>query len=242
MASSPSLRGAYASIIVSDGDNIGFLVNVLATGRYWLHPERGKVPVGWTVNPWMARLAPHRAWFLYDTASRNDCFLSGVAGAGYLEPMVASPGDLQALAAEVKPFVERLGLTSAFFWPPPGYRGVGVFSGIYSSIFVAVSDHLQGFPGLTMVNGTPVIYAVVVNASNYKEVPDSLVESISLRPVFLAVVVDAWSFNYSLILDLAGYLEPLGFRLVCPQVMAELAAEHLSGKTTHPGRQSLGQA
>ena len=220
--------GAYASIIVSDGDNIGFLVNELATSRYWLHPERGRVPVGWTVNPWIARLAPHIAWFLYGTATRADCFLSGVAGAGYIEPMEASLSDLQALAAEAKPLVERLGLSAAFFWPPPGYRGVEVFSKLYNSIFVAVSDQLQGFPGLTMVNGVPVLYSIVVNAGNYREVLSRMVESINLRPAFLAVVVDAWSFNYSLILELAGYLKSLGFKLVCPQVMAKLAAEYLT--------------
>ncbi len=195
--------GTYASIIVSDGDNIGFLVNVLATKRYLLHPDRGKVPVGWTVNPWIAKLAPHIAWFLYATASTGDCFLSGVSGAGYFEPTVTPPGDLEALAAEAGPLAKELGLTAAFFWPPPGYRGVNVFSKIYNSIFVAVSDHLQGFPGLTLVNGTPIIYSIVVDAGNYRKVLGNLASSINLRPVFLAVVSDAWSFNYSLILELA---------------------------------------
>jgi hypothetical protein len=83
----PPLRRdkVYLSIVMSDGDNLPVLTN----GNFpqlWKDPARGHVPVGWTMSPAAAVLAPDVVDYYYGAATPEDYFLAAVSGVGYTYP------------------------------------------------------------------------------------------------------------------------------------------------------------
>ena len=88
----PPPRAAAAAVhtvafLMSDGDNVQFLLNSFATGAaWWASPARGQVPMGWTISPSLVDLAPVVAKYIYDSASPQDDLVAGVSGWGYAYP------------------------------------------------------------------------------------------------------------------------------------------------------------
>jgi type II secretory pathway pseudopilin PulG len=76
-------KGIFLTFYVTDGDNLQFDYNLK---RFWDDPNRGKVPVAWTISPFLADVAPFMAWYYASTATANDTFVSGPSGAGYWYP------------------------------------------------------------------------------------------------------------------------------------------------------------
>ena len=78
------------TFIMSDGDNIQWLMNDFSTNEKWFaSPLRGQFNMGWTVSPSMVALAPTILDRLYRDASTGpgqDFFVCGVSGGGYLYP------------------------------------------------------------------------------------------------------------------------------------------------------------
>lgn len=78
----PALENkVYAAIYLSDGDNVQY--NQHAMLNLWRNPERGSIPINWTVSPVLADFGPGLMNYYYETASEGDCFVSGPSGAGY---------------------------------------------------------------------------------------------------------------------------------------------------------------
>ena len=78
----------YASFIMSDGDNVQWLVGDFmedAQHCYWSAPDRGRFPLGWTFcYADLAQLCPYALEYLFRTASANDDFV--LFGGGYYYP------------------------------------------------------------------------------------------------------------------------------------------------------------
>lgn len=74
------------TFIMSDGDNIQWLLNTFSTAEQWYaSPLRGEFNMGWTISPSMIDLAPSVMSWIYKNA-KKDCFVSGVSGGGYMYP------------------------------------------------------------------------------------------------------------------------------------------------------------
>ena len=71
----------YLALFLSDGDNIQYCQNAMA--RLWENPDRGSIPINWTISPGLADLGPGILNYFYKTASTNDFFASGPSGLGY---------------------------------------------------------------------------------------------------------------------------------------------------------------
>lgn len=100
----PGSRGPAVhtvAFLMSDGDNVQFLLNAFPTGdAWWASPARGKVPMGWTLAPSVVDLAPVVADYVYGGASAVDDLVAGVSGFGYSYPDVmpaAQRADMAAL-------------------------------------------------------------------------------------------------------------------------------------------------
>ena len=74
----------YVAFILSDGDNLQFVEHALR--KIWSDPERGSVPLGWTVSPAMKDAMPGALNYYYDSATDNDNLISGPSGLGYIYP------------------------------------------------------------------------------------------------------------------------------------------------------------
>mgnify|MGYP005846136021 CR=1 FL=1 len=89
---SPSSRSSwcedgkiYVTVAISDGDNLAIPLNVYISSTNWLSSDRGKFPMGWSISPYLSRIAPSVAEYYLNTATEND-ELVGMLGIGYVHP------------------------------------------------------------------------------------------------------------------------------------------------------------
>lgn len=77
----------YVTIVVSDGDNVQWLERNFASSSTFKQRLDSYVdyPIGWTVAPSMVKESPMILDFIYKHA-KKDYFVSGVSGAGYMNP------------------------------------------------------------------------------------------------------------------------------------------------------------
>lgn len=86
------------AFLMTDGDNIQWMLNDWATASNWYNStSRGQVPVGWTISPALAALAPAMLDYTYAHATSNDSFVTGPSGVGYTNPDTFA--DMQSFAA-----------------------------------------------------------------------------------------------------------------------------------------------
>lgn len=71
----------YLALFLSDGDNIQYCQNAMA--RLWENPDRGIIPINWTISPALPDLGSSLLNYYYQTATPNDFFASGPSGLGY---------------------------------------------------------------------------------------------------------------------------------------------------------------
>jgi hypothetical protein len=80
----------YASLVLSDGDNVQWLMGNFTGGpeapSYYANPSRGKIPFGWGVSgPSLAQLSPRTLAEILGRATPNDDFVF-YSGGGYFYP------------------------------------------------------------------------------------------------------------------------------------------------------------
>ena len=82
----PLDRGkVYLSFMVSDGDAPINWYSFFLT-RYWDDPERGKLPLAWSLGPSALDLMPDLMDWYYRQAGPNDTFVCACSGVGYCYP------------------------------------------------------------------------------------------------------------------------------------------------------------
>ncbi len=74
-------RARYVTITLSDGDSWHSMADVQK--KFWLHPRRGQVPVGWEVAPIFAKVGPALLEYYYESRTENDTLVCGPSGIGY---------------------------------------------------------------------------------------------------------------------------------------------------------------
>lgn len=85
MPAKPALENKiYVAFIISDGDNMQYIEHRMR--RFWDNPDRGSVPIGWTVTPAMVDAMPGALNYFHQSATDNDNLISGPSGYGYTYP------------------------------------------------------------------------------------------------------------------------------------------------------------
>lgn len=74
----------YVAFILSDGDNLQYVEHLMR--KLWNNPDRGAVPIGWTLSPAMVDAMPGALNFYYQSSTPNDNLISGPSGFGYTYP------------------------------------------------------------------------------------------------------------------------------------------------------------
>ncbi|HEY8959567.1 T9SS type A sorting domain-containing protein, partial [Chitinophaga sp.] len=81
----PTLKNKiYVAFILSDGDNLQYVEHLMR--KLWSNPDRGAVPMGWTLSPAMLDAMPGALNYYHQTATDNDNLISGPSGYGYVYP------------------------------------------------------------------------------------------------------------------------------------------------------------
>jgi hypothetical protein len=89
----------YVTFETNEGDTPRIVVS--AFGSSWANPQRGSIPVAWSVDPILAERFPSLMDFYASTAKANDSFIGGVAGAGYAYLNDLTEAQLQRYATRV---------------------------------------------------------------------------------------------------------------------------------------------
>jgi len=234
----PSLPPAPArkhtvAFLMTDGDNLQWLLNDFATGpAWWGSPQRGTVPMGWTLSAALPRVAAPVATMLYGQAtvrsgpgSACDVFVAGPSGAGYAYPDLMGGEALATFAAASRTAARAAGL--------------GVVNVLGSTYSAAAADAMaEGMDGVLWYEfdpydglhgsvsfssqGVPVVGARFMLWEGY-DTPESIaakVATLSTDPTspeaYSLVVVHAWSSNVTQAAMTAKLLEAQSVDVVCP--------------------------
>lgn len=85
MPQQPALQNKiYVAFILSDGDNLQYIEHLMR--KLWNNPDRGSVPMGWTLSPAMVDAMPGALNYYHKTSTANDNLISGPSGYGYTYP------------------------------------------------------------------------------------------------------------------------------------------------------------
>ncbi|KAF9873329.1 hypothetical protein CkaCkLH20_09142 [Colletotrichum karsti] len=76
----------YLCLVYLEGDNIQYDQRAMFT--HWNDPERGSVPLGWTISPLLRDIGPGILSYYQRTSTDNDLLIAGPDGAGYTYPGV----------------------------------------------------------------------------------------------------------------------------------------------------------
>ncbi|QDU55563.1 GxGYxYP domain-containing protein [Aeoliella mucimassa] len=107
----------YVAMLLSDGDNIQYTQHALR--RIWDRSAdaRGDMPISWTISPGLVDIAPSIMNYYYQSATPNDCFISGPSGMGYTMPVntLEEPGAaLGSTIDDPQRWAAYTGLTSRY--------------------------------------------------------------------------------------------------------------------------------
>ncbi|MCM2291176.1 hypothetical protein NAC44_02385 [Allorhizobium sp. BGMRC 0089] len=130
----------YVAFVMSDGDNLQWLLNRGNYTGWWGSPYRGLVPIGWTFSPSLYDLAPSVWNYYIESLSDNDEVICGASGIGYVFEDIS----------KTKKFSEFLKKTDAFLGQA-NINTVAIFGNQYPC-----ETYLKGYTGLKNVDG--VIY------------------------------------------------------------------------------------
>ena len=99
----------YVTFVMSDGDNVQWFLNDMPTSkRHYGSDRRGEFPMGFTISPSLADLAPTVMKWYYDTA-KLDYYVAGISGTGYMYP-VSFP-ELDSYVDKCNEYLERSDLS-----------------------------------------------------------------------------------------------------------------------------------
>ncbi len=98
----------YVSLMVTDGDNVGFLQNTMWNEQYYGNGLRGAYPLTWEMSPSLVKFAPPILEWYLSHATVNDSFVAGSSGKGYILPHLEP--NLNRFLDETEPLLYESGL------------------------------------------------------------------------------------------------------------------------------------
>lgn len=104
----PLQNKVYVTYTFAEGDNMQFCQHRLR--QIWDDPDRGSVPINWSVSPLLKDAAPLIVSHYLTTATPNDLLVAGPSGAGYFYPSFWPQDHLPTFLTQNKPYFDALGL------------------------------------------------------------------------------------------------------------------------------------
>lgn len=111
----------YICFNISDGDNLQYLQQYFINKNWWGDPNRGRIPLGWTLNPVAAELIPDILEYYIETATDKDGFIC-FPGIGLITPLLYARDNYSNYENILSDYIKlsaasmkKLGLTSVHF-------------------------------------------------------------------------------------------------------------------------------
>ncbi|WP_127493219.1 GxGYxYP domain-containing protein [Paenibacillus glycanilyticus] len=203
----PLQNKIYVSLILSDGDNLQYMEHRFK--KIWDSPNRGAVPLGWTVSPAMLDAMPGVLNYLYDSATPNDALIAGPSGFGYTYPNAwANQTYLNKFVALSNDYMNRAGLKVATIWNT-------ITGGINPNVGESFAQYAPSLLGLTGQNaGSPItIYGNSLptqglsatycysEATIISEINHAIAGWDGTAPRFVSIQSNPWDVNYQMIVN-----------------------------------------
>jgi hypothetical protein len=247
-------RKVYVSFTMSEGDNFQYMQEHML--RLWRDPQRGTIPIGWTIAPILERAAPAMWDYYVRTASDNDEFIVGPSGLGYSYPSKWPHSKLASYLQQTGEAMQRMHLSlleildsnldsSCWLHPLLIFRAVTKGSGM-----VLINKHRQqyfarelqayGLKGIlnggglnrarwTYSGSIPILQNVGLASSINQAVTMIRRATKGQRPYFINVYVLAWQMGPTELKEVARELGS-GYEVVTPGVLLKLlvaSSKHL---------------
>lgn len=230
----------YLSFIMSDGDNLPVLT-VNNFPQLWQAPERGRVPIGWTVSPAAMLLIPAVLQYYYSTATSQDAFLAAVSGVGYTYPdsyaLRYRPEDrdkvFDGFLQQTNRYMQACGLTGLWLMnatSPDIFRRYADKIPLLEALFPDYGRRVASYALATYPTSrnVPVFHAVTgwsENATREQKITRMVDEIRSMtpseRPAFLHVFIWNWGADLSILPEVLKRLGP-AYVAVRPDHLAAL--------------------
>ena len=232
----------YYAHVISDGDNLGEALMLQTRERHWDRPERGSFPMGWSLAPAAAVIAPAVYNYYIRTATANDLLVGGL-GIGYTFPSIylhAYPehqGELYAAYARLTNEAMKWLDTSCLWLFEAGLAQEDAYALGSDGQLQGVFNGYGGGPEIGSVRTGPndvVIFRSVTSAMEgmpRDEIVDLMVKEIRQATADLPrpACIWAWVLNWAWSMDqLQEVQRRLGdeFVAVRPDVLAAMARKH----------------
>ena len=100
--------------VMSDGDNVQWLLGAANDSKQFASPNRSKVNLGWTISPSLCELAPSIYKYYYDKATNNsggrNYFIVGPSGIGYNFPGFFSTAKFETECNKLNNYMKKTDL------------------------------------------------------------------------------------------------------------------------------------
>src|SRR5450756_947696 len=212
----PLANKIYISLILSDGDNIQYMQHVMKMD--WENTARGSIPIGWTVSPLASEFDPVMLNHYWNSATTNDCLISGPSGAGYAHIESWGAANLAAFARVSDSYLQRSGL-----------RVITMWDSVSTGVARAFATNCQTLFGLTDQSGgnyTTVNLGLrtVGLAAPYDSLTNDIVTQLNnaasgwngTSPMFLAAQAVVWSLGPGDLHNISTYFDTNKFVFVRP--------------------------
>jgi hypothetical protein len=145
MPAKPALQNKiYVAFILSDGDNLQYVEHLMR--KLWNNPDRGSVPMGWTLSPAMLDAMPGALNYYHQTSTNNDNLISGPSGYGYAYPNnFPNQTLLNQFVTRSEDYNNRAGLRVVTIWNT-------ITGGINQNVGESFADYAPSLLGLTAQN------------------------------------------------------------------------------------------
>ena len=204
----------YITFTFSDGDNLAYDQGTMR--GLWDNPDRGSVPMNWTISPALWDAAPAILRFYRQTATANDLLMAGPSGLGYAYPSPWPDGMFPPFAELSARYMDRAGIDTVWVFNVLGGQMVEMSQADAEAYVDAVdpvgimlntvpSSQVQILGGTTpQSTGWPV--ASVAEA-------EAAIAELSAwwdhsSPLFLSIYMVAWTTSPSDVVEIADSLGP----------------------------------
>jgi GxGYxYP putative glycoside hydrolase C-terminal domain/GxGYxY sequence motif in domain of unknown function N-terminal len=185
----------YVTLTITDGDNLQYAQHFMR--QMWDDPNRGAVPLNWSMQPLLVDAAPSIMHFYQATASPNDWLTGGPSGAGYMFTDSWPSGAYPAFTAQTGNYLRAAGLSQTYVYSSPNRQGVyrdGVAQAYAQNARPGgVMLGESALPWRDVIDGVPVVNGPLVCGNNIASTINRLSAGWNgVTPLFLSIGVIPW--------------------------------------------------
>ncbi len=193
----------YVAFMMSDGDNLQWLLNRGNCPNWWGSSYRGQIPIGWTMAPALFYQAPSVWNYYVSTMTPQDEFICGPSGIGYVFQNIAGNEKFSSFMDMTANFMRASNITSVATFGydvPPGspypdskylqpYLNESAINGVFYSSFTPWVVPYNHEP--YVFDGKAVVPTIIDLSKGVHAALDTISSGRQNPPVYL-IYVDAW--------------------------------------------------